>query len=80
MKRLKIIKNLVTFYKKKIKNLKIKKLQNKSLLSNVVATEASIIAKDLKIRKIIYDFQTKCAYNPPKNSEEVFWMEETSPV
>ena len=55
-----------SFIKKKIKNLKIKKLQNKSLLSNVVATEASIIAKDLKIRKIIYDFQTKCAYNPPK--------------
>ena len=55
-----------SFIKKKIKNLKIKKLQNKNLLSNVVATEASIIAKDLKIRKIIYDFQTKCAYNPPK--------------
>ena len=59
-------KNLVTILKKKIKNLKIKKLQNKSLLSNKVATEASIIAKDLKIRKIIHDFQTKCAYNPPK--------------
>ena len=55
------------FIKKKIKNLKIKKLQNKNLLSNKVATEASIIAKDLKkIRKIVHNFQTKCAYNPPK--------------
>ena len=54
------------FIKKKIKNLKIKKLQNKKLLSNKVATEASIIAKDKKIRKIVHNFQTKCAYNPPK--------------
>ncbi len=52
--------------KKKIKNLKIKKLQNKILLTNKVATEASIVAKDKKIRKIVHNFQTKCAYNPPK--------------
>ncbi len=54
------------FLKKKIKNLKIKNLQNKKLLSNKVATEASIIAKDKKIRKIVHNFQTRCAYNPPK--------------
>ncbi len=52
--------------KKKIKNLKIIKLHNRNLLSNKVANEASIIAKDLKIRKIVYNFQIKCAYNPPK--------------
>ena len=52
--------------KKKIKNLKVKKLQNKNLLTNKVATEASIVAKDIKIRKIVHNFQTKCAYNPPK--------------
>ena len=52
--------------KKKIKNLKIKQLQNKSLLSNKVATEASIIAKDKEIRKIVYNFQIRCANYPPK--------------
>ena len=52
--------------KKKIKNLKIKQLQNKSLLSNKVATEASIIAKDKKIRKTVFNFQIKCANKPPK--------------
>ena len=53
--------------KKKINKLKIKELQKKTLLSNKVATEASIIAKDKKIRKIVHNFQKKCAYKPPKN-------------
>jgi len=53
------------FIKKKIKNLKIKNLQNKSLLSNKVAISASIIAKDKKIRNIVHNFQQKCAYSPP---------------
>ena len=52
--------------KKKINNLKIKELQKKTLLSNKVATVASIIAKDKKIRKIVHNFQKKCAYKPPK--------------
>ena len=52
--------------KKEIKKLKIKSLQNKKLLSDKVATEASIIAKDRKIRKIVHDFQLKCANHPPK--------------
>ena len=52
--------------KRKIKNLKIKRLENKNLLSDMVAIEASIVAKDLKMRRIIHDFQTKCAYYPPK--------------
>ena len=54
------------FIKKKIKKLKIKDLSNKILLSNKVATEASMVAKDKKIRKIVYNFQIKCANNPPK--------------
>ena len=54
-----------TLVKKKINNLKFKDLQKKILLSDKVATEASIIAKDKKIRKIVHKFQTKCAYNPP---------------
>ena len=38
----------------------------RGLLSNKVAVEASILAKDKKIRKIVYNFQTKCAFRPPK--------------
>ena len=54
-----------SYIKKKIKNLKIKNLSNKSLLSDKVAISASIIAKDKKIRNIVHDFQQKCAYSPP---------------
>ena len=51
--------------KKKIKNIKIKSLNNKSLLDDKVAVSASIIAKDKKIREIVKNFQKNCAYNPP---------------
>ena len=51
--------------RKKIKNLKINSLYNKSLLSDKVAISASIIAKDKKIRSIVHKFQQKCAYSPP---------------
>ena len=54
------------FLKKKIKHLKIKDLDNKKLISDKVGTEASIISKDPKIRKLVYLFQLKFAYNPPK--------------
>ena len=52
--------------KKKIKNLRMKDLQNKDLLSDEVASSASIIAKDIKIRKLVHQFQIKCAYHHPK--------------
>ena len=52
--------------KKEIKKIKIQNLNSKILLSNKVALEASIIAKDPKIRKIVFKFQKECAYNPPK--------------
>ena len=52
--------------KKKIKNLKNEELKNKKLLSDKVAVSASQIAKDNKIRKIVHNFQRKCAYHPPK--------------
>ena len=55
-----------SFVKKKIKNLKIQNLQNKNLLSNEVGISASIVAKDKKIRKLVHNFQIKCAYHPPK--------------
>ena len=54
------------YLKKKIINLKISSLSNKSLLSDEVATIASIISKDKKIRKLVHAFQLKCAYNPPR--------------
>ena len=53
------------FIRNKIKNLKMNSLQNKSLLSDSVATSASIIAKDKKIRNIVHEFQQKYAYCPP---------------
>ena len=55
-----------SFIRKQIKKIKFKNLKNKNLLSDKVAIEASIVAKNPKIRKIIYDFQKKCAYKPPK--------------
>ncbi len=41
-------------------------MSNKQLLSDEVASIASIIAKDKKIRKLVHTFQLKCAYSPPK--------------
>ena len=54
------------YIKKKIDKLKMKDLKNKKLSSDNVATVASIIAKDKKIRKLVHAFQLECAYNPPK--------------
>ena len=54
------------FIKKKIDKLSIKDLKKKILQSDKVATAASIIAKDKKIRNLVHSFQLKCAYNPPK--------------
>ena len=51
--------------KKKIFELKISDLNQKKLLSDKVAIEASVLAKDKRIRKIVHNFQTKCAYRPP---------------
>ena len=56
----------LTFLKKKIKKLKIKDLENKELISDIVGTEAAIISKNIKIRKIVHSFQLNFAYNPPK--------------
>ena len=54
------------FIKKEIKNLNLNKLKNKKLLTDEIGTEASLIAKDKNIRKLVHSFQVKCAYNPPK--------------
>ena len=54
------------YIKNKIKNLKMRELMNKSLLSDKVGTEASIISKNKNIRKLVFSFQQDLAYNPPK--------------
>jgi len=56
----------LNFVKKKISKLKIKDLENKELIMDEIGTEASIIAKDNKIRKIVHSYQLNFAYNPPK--------------
>ncbi len=55
-----------TYLKDKIKKLKISQLQNKKFLTEEIGSIASQIAKQIKIRKLVYKFQIKCAYNPPK--------------
>ena len=54
-----------TLIKRKINNLQFQQLKNVNLLSDKVAVSASIVAKDIKIRKIVHKFQQKCAYQPP---------------
>ena len=54
------------FLKSMIKNLNLKMLQNNKLLSNEVSNEASIVAKNKRIRKLVHSFQINCAYKPPK--------------
>jgi len=55
-----------SYIKKKIRNLKILDFQKKNLLSNEVGLVASKIARNSKIRKLVHNFQIKCAYFPPK--------------
>ena len=54
------------FIQKRISKLTIGDLNNKGLLSDEVGTMASIISKDIKIRKLVHAFQIRCAYHPPK--------------
>ena len=46
--------------------MNLKSLQNKKLLSDEVGIEASLIAKNKYIRKLVHSFQINCAYKPPK--------------
>ena len=41
-------------------------MNNKNLLNEEIGFDASQIAKKLYIRKMVYKFQIKCAYSPPK--------------
>ena len=55
-----------TLLKKKIYKLKLKDLNNKELLSDKIATSAALIAKNLRIRKMVKSLQKNYAYKPPK--------------
>ncbi len=54
------------FLKSKIKFLTSKDLSKKVLISDKIGVEASIIAQNENIRKIVHNFQLSFAYNPPK--------------
>ena len=54
------------FIKKKIRKLNLQNLQNRKLLSDKIGNEASMIAKNRSIRKLVHSLQLECAYNPPK--------------
>jgi cytidylate kinase len=67
LKKLGKLKNFnYSFISKKMETLKISDLQDKKLLSDEVGNMASIIAKDIRVRKLVHNFQIKCAYHPPK--------------
>ena len=51
--------------KKITKKINLKNLENKNLLTDEVAFVASQIAKNLKVRKLVLNFQKTLAYNPP---------------
>ena len=50
----------------------MKQLDNKGLISDEVANMASVIAQDIRIRKIIKNFQLSCAYIPQQNIQDLF--------
>ena len=57
------------FIKKEIKKLNLNKLKSKKLLTDEVGTEASIIAKDKNIRKLVHSFQLKSEKKQKKKIE-----------
>ena len=54
------------FIKNSVKNLKASDLFKKNLIKDEIGVEASKIAKDKIIRKLVHKFQFDLAYNPPK--------------
>ena len=65
---LKLKKNKLKYndIKKKIKNINLRELNKNSLINDKVASAAAEVAKDIKIRKIIKNFQITYGNNPPK--------------
>ena len=59
-------KNKIKFLKKRIKSLNLKELQNKNLIDDKIAQLTSKISSNINLRKIVFNFQKKIAYNIPK--------------
>ncbi len=58
-------KNKIKFLKKRIKSLNLKELQNKKLIDNKVAQVTSQISSDIRLRKLVFNYQRKIAYDIP---------------
>ena len=59
-------KNKIKFLKKKIKTLTLKELQNKKLIDDRIAQVTSRISSNIRLRKLVFNFQRQIAYNIPK--------------
>ena len=59
-------KNKIKFLKKRIKSLNLKDLQNKNLIDDKIAQLTSKISSNINLRKIVFNFQSKIAYDIPK--------------
>ena len=59
-------KNKIKFLKKRIKHLNLKELKNKKLIDDKVARVTSEISGDTRLRKLVFNYQRKIAYNIPK--------------
>ena len=59
-------KNKIKFLRKRIKNLNLKELKNKKLIDDRVAQVTSKISSNIRLRKLVFNFQRKIAYNIPK--------------
>ena len=59
-------KNKIKFLKKKIKSLNLKKLQNKKLIDDKVAQVTSQISSDIRLRKLVFNYQRRIAYTIPQ--------------
>ena len=59
-------KNKIKFLKKRIKSLNLKKLQNKKLIDDKVAQVTSQISSDIRLRKLVFNYQRRIAYTIPQ--------------
>ena len=59
-------KNKIKFLKKRIKSLNLKKLQDKKLIDDKIAQVTSQISSDIRLRKLVFNYQRQIAYNIPK--------------
>ena len=59
-------KNLVTFLDKKFKKISYKKISKQNLHSEKISNHVALLAKNIKVRKIVNTFQKKIIKNNKK--------------